>query len=93
MKEKKSKKEWIRTGLKDTPENVKVASEQRKTYINNSDASFVDRNVLLSDYVDSILEKKKLFVSLINSSLEYIFSYLIKSFLSLIIKFSNFKSR
>ena len=56
---KKSKKEWIRTGLKDTPENVKVASEQRKTYINNSDASFVDRNVLLSDYVDSILEKKK----------------------------------
>ena len=51
---KTTKKEWIRTGLKDTPENVKIASVQRQKYINNSVVSFIDRNVLLSDYVDSI---------------------------------------
>lgn len=56
---KTTKKEWIRTGLKDTPENVRIASVQRQKYINTSVAYFIDRNILLSDYVDNILEKKK----------------------------------
>ncbi|MCR5776262.1 MAG: site-specific integrase [Lachnospiraceae bacterium] len=56
---KKSEKKWIATGLADTPENVKKASEARAKLLNNTTTTTIDHNVSLADYVDHILEKKK----------------------------------
>ena len=60
---KKSEKKWIATGLADTPENVKKASEARAKLLNNTTTTTIDHNVSLTDYVDHILEKKKREVS------------------------------
>ena len=56
---KKVEKKWISTGLTDTPENVKKASAVREKLLNKSSTAAPDRNALLSDYTDQILEKKK----------------------------------
>lgn len=55
---KKYEKSWISTGLKDTPENVKVASAMRLKVIDKKRVSLVDRNISVSDYVDTIIEKR-----------------------------------
>lgn len=60
---KKSEKRWIATGLSDTPENVKKASEMRKTLLNRNVISVTDRNISISDYTDIVLSNKKREVS------------------------------
>ena len=58
---KKSEKIWKATGLKDTPENVKKASEMRAQLlaVDNRKYSIIDRNISISSFTDQILEKKK----------------------------------
>ena len=56
---KKIEKKWISTGLTDTPENVKKASVSRKKLLNKGSAAAPDRNALLSEYTDWVLDKKK----------------------------------
>ncbi len=56
---KKPEKKWIATGLTDTPENVKKASEIRKKLLGNKGALTVDRNISVSDYTDLFLNRKK----------------------------------
>lgn len=60
---KKSEKRWIATGLSDTPENVKKASEMRKMLLNRNVISVTDRNISISDYTDIVLSNKKREVS------------------------------
>jgi integrase len=60
---KKSEKKWISTGLPDTPENIKKASEIRSTLLTKKIMSVTDRNISLSDYTDQILAIKKREVS------------------------------
>ena len=62
-------KQWISTGLKDTAENVKKASEMRARQLNtkHTDVS-TDRNITLADYIDNFLNKKKREVSDTTSS-------------------------
>ena len=52
-------RKWISTGLTDTPENVKKASEKRVRLLNTKTIQVIDRNITLSDYMDIVLEKKK----------------------------------
>ena len=47
------------TGLTDTPENIKKASEIRIKLLNKKSMAVIDRNITLADYIDHILEKKK----------------------------------
>ncbi|SFQ41444.1 Site-specific recombinase XerD [Butyrivibrio proteoclasticus] len=56
-------KQWISTGLKDTPENIKKASEMRSRLLNKKEVKSTDRNISLSKYADGFLEKKKREVS------------------------------
>lgn len=56
-------KQWISTGLKDAPENIKKASEMRSRLLNKKEAKSTDRNISLSEYADGFLEKKKREVS------------------------------
>ncbi len=60
---KKSEKKWISTGLKDTPDNIKKASEMRQNLLSKRATIAVDRNVSLKEYSDCFLEKKKREVS------------------------------
>ncbi len=60
---RKVEKKWISTGLPDTPENVRKASEIRSRMLNSRPMSALDRNILLSDYIDIVLDKKKREVS------------------------------
>ena len=60
---KKTEKKWITTGLADTPENIKKASEIRKRLFDKATVSTVDRNLSLGDYTDYFLSKKKREVS------------------------------
>ena len=55
---KKTKKQWITTGLADIPENIKKASEIRKKLLDKKKYVNIDSNILLSDYVDRVLDKK-----------------------------------
>lgn len=52
-------KRWISTGLPDTPDNIKKASEIRSIHLNNRAESVIDRNITLGDYTDIILNRKK----------------------------------
>ena len=52
-------KRWISTGLPDTPDNIKKASEIRSMHLNNRNETVIDRNITLSDYTDIILSRKK----------------------------------
>ena len=61
--EKVTEKKWIATGLPDTLENVKKASEIRLKYQNRKTVFEVDRNISLAEYTDMILGKKKREVS------------------------------
>ena len=54
-----TKKEWVSTGLTDTPENVKKASEYRLKLIKRREISATDHNISLADYIDQILAKKQ----------------------------------
>ena len=56
-------KQWISTGLKDTSENIKKASEMRSRLLNIKEAKSTDRNISLSEYADDFLKKKKREVS------------------------------
>lgn len=56
---KKPEKKWVATGLADTPENVKKASEIRKKLLNNKEALTADRNVTVTEYTDLFLNRKK----------------------------------
>ena len=56
-------KQWISTGLKDTPENIKKASEMRSRLLNKKEVKSTDRNISLSKYADGFLGKKKREVS------------------------------
>lgn len=59
----KHERTWRSTGLKDTPENVKIASELRSRLLENKSVTLIDRNITLSDYTDIVLEKKQREVS------------------------------
>ena len=50
-------KQWISTGLKDTSENIKKASEMRSRLLNIKEAKSTDRNISLSEYADGFLKK------------------------------------
>ena len=56
---RKYKKEWKSTKLKDIPENVKKATEARKRRLNNKEIADIDYNILLTDFIDLYLDKKK----------------------------------
>lgn len=60
---KKIEKRWIATGLTDTPENVKKASDSRSKLLGNKSIPVTDSNITLPDYTDYILSKKKREVS------------------------------
>jgi len=56
---KKTVKKWISTGLADTPDNIKKASELRGRLINKKTLSLIDRNISITEYMDLVLEKKR----------------------------------
>jgi integrase len=60
---RKIEKKWTATGLPDTPENVKKASEARINLLRKKMTSTVDRDISLADYTDCVLSKKKREVS------------------------------
>ncbi len=60
---RKSEKNWIATGLTDTTENIKVASEMRLKLLNKENLAEIDRNVSVTDYVNLFISKKKREVS------------------------------
>ena len=60
---KTREKVWIATGLKDTPENVKKASDMKNKLNNKREVSITDRNVTFAEYTDMFLSKKKREVS------------------------------
>ncbi len=59
--ERVRERNWISTGLKDTPENVKKAIEMRERILEQSKNSelIVDRNISVKDYTTLYLNKKK----------------------------------
>lgn len=60
---KKREKQWISTGLTDTAENIKKASEMRLRYLNKKEVATSDRNVTIIEYADAFLNKKSREVS------------------------------
>lgn len=59
---KKIERKWHATGLKDTPENIKKASQLRTKILEDlqsNNTPTIDKNISVSDYLDYILEKKK----------------------------------
>ena len=60
---KKREKQLISTVLRDTPDNIKKASEMRQRLLNKKDVVTVDRNISLKEYSDCFLIKKKREVS------------------------------
>lgn len=56
-------KRWISTGLTDTPDNIKKATEMRSKLLNKRDVPSSDRNVTFSEYTDYVLKRKKREVS------------------------------
>ena len=56
---KSRKKIWHKTGLADTPENIKKASELRFNLMHKRPLISVDRNISLTDYIDLAIERKK----------------------------------
>ena len=60
---KKREKQWISTGLTDTVENIKKASEMRLRYLNKKEVATSDRNVTITEYTDAFLNKKSREVS------------------------------
>ena len=60
---KKIEKKWIATGLADTSDNIKKASEARQKLLSNNVVLTIDKNISVADYTDLILGKKKREVS------------------------------
>lgn len=60
---KKTEKEWIKTGLKDTTENVTKAKERRKRLLNASSFNQPNLNITLKEFTDLMLSKKKRIVT------------------------------
>lgn len=58
---RKREKKWLTTGLADTPENVRIAVERRKKILDRD--PIIDGNILMAEYVDYVLRKKKREVS------------------------------
>lgn len=56
---KKTKKNWIKTGLDDTSENVKKAMAQRERLLRKQTFTTIDRNITMSDFADKFLNKKE----------------------------------
>lgn len=56
---KKAEKKWVATGLADTPDNVKKASEIRKKLLNNKETLTADRNITVVEYTDLFLTEKR----------------------------------
>ena len=54
-----SEKKWTATGLKDTPENVKIAAGFRSGLLNQTSQTTPNRDITLSEYVDQFLKSKK----------------------------------
>lgn len=57
------KRGWISTGLKDTPENVTLATAERCKILHQSKTESLDINITLSDYIERFLKRKKREVS------------------------------
>ncbi len=55
----KNKRQWISTGLKDTQDNIKRASEKRLEILQNKVVSDVNKNILVSQYVEVFLDRKQ----------------------------------
>ena len=53
------KKEWMATGLKDTPDNVKLAIKEREELLAMGRGRETNRDITLEEYVDRYLKKKK----------------------------------
>lgn len=53
------KRGWISTGLKDTPENVTLATAERCKILHQSKTESLDINITLSDYIERFLKRKK----------------------------------
>lgn len=64
-------KRWISTGLPDTPDNIKKASEIRSIHLNNRAESVIDRNITLRIYA-KVKEKeaKKEISSVMNNLIQ-----------------------
>ncbi|MCR5012619.1 MAG: site-specific integrase [Lachnospiraceae bacterium] len=60
---KVTEKKWHATGLADTPDNVKKASESRARLVGGRKNLTIDKNILLTDYIDHVMERKKREVS------------------------------
>ncbi len=56
-------KEWIATGLKDTPENVPKVAAERERILRSNRSSNIDRNILIPDFVNLFMDKKRREVS------------------------------
>ncbi|MCR4791627.1 MAG: site-specific integrase [Lachnospiraceae bacterium] len=54
-----SKPEWVNTNLADVPENIEKATAYREKLLYIRGLSPVDRNILLTDYLDRFLEEKR----------------------------------
>lgn len=53
------RKYWISTGLKDTADNIPLATAERERILHPSNSNPVDFNTTLSNYIERFLKKKK----------------------------------
>ena len=56
---KVTEKVWTATGLSDTPENVKKASEARERLCGKDTSEVLDKNITVQKYVDHYMAQKK----------------------------------
>ncbi len=56
---KVNKKIWQSTGLPDTPDNVRKATEARESALTRKGISTIDRNISVSAFLDEIMSRKK----------------------------------
>lgn len=61
--ERTTEKKWIATGLPDTPENVKTASEMRLKLKSGKNYQPLDKDITIPVYVDAFLDRKRRMVS------------------------------
>lgn len=73
-------KKWIKTGLSDSPVNVKKAVEYRNRLLSRKTFYALDLNITICDYIDLFLEKKKREIADTTYSAYYYKSNLIKAY-------------
>ncbi len=61
--QKKYAKKWFATGLADTPENVQKVAAERERILHSNRSLNIDRNILIPDFVDLFMDKKRREVS------------------------------